>query len=213
MFRSNLLVLASLLVCPALWAQLPTVEVQGLLKGAAILKVAGQSKLIRVGQSLQGVTLLEATSQEATVEIDGVRHVLTMSQRIASSYSVPEIQEVLIQRDEKMQYRAKATINGRSISVLVDTGANIVAMNKSQARALGLDPTSGEPSHVETASGMIEARIVMLDSVDVGGIRVENVRATVLDGAYPTTILLGMTYLRHVNMNESGGILSLSRAF
>jgi len=208
-----LLCLAGLVISPLLWAQSHGVEVQGLFKGAAVLKVDGQSKLIREGQSLGGVTLVKATSDAATVEINGERHVLGMSQRIASNYQVPESREVLIQRDTRMQYQTNATINGRKMRVLVDTGANIVAMNTSHARAIGLDPKSGELSRVETASGVVEARIVMLGSVDLGGIRVENVRASVMDGAHPVTILLGMSYLRHVEIHESGGVLSLSKAY
>ena len=208
-----LLALVGLLVCPVLSAQAPSVEVQGLFKGAAVLKVDGQSKMIRVGQSLGGVTLLKANSESATVEFDGERHILGMSQRISSNYQVPNSQVVLIQRDEMLQCNTKASINGRSMRVLVDTGANIVAMNAAHARAIGLDPKVGEPSRVETASGVVEARIVMLRSVDIGGIRVENVRASVMEGGYPATILLGMSYLRHVEIHENGGVLSLSKAY
>ena len=212
-YRRCLSSITALLFCPVLWAQSPTVEVQGLFTGAAVLEVNGQSKMIRVGQSLGGVTLIEATSKSATIEINGVRSVLGMSQRISSNYQVPETREVLIQRDERLQYNTKASINGRSMRVLVDTGANIVAMNSSHARAIGLDPRAGEGSRVETASGVVEARVVMLRSVDIGGIRVENVRASVLEGAHPATILLGMSYLRHVDIHENDGVLSLSKAY
>jgi aspartyl protease family protein len=34
----------------------------------------------------------------------------------------------------------------------------------------------------------------------------------VVDGEYPTTILLGMSFLRHVKLQEHNGILSLSRS-
>jgi aspartyl protease family protein len=47
--------------------------------------------------------------------------------------------------------------------------------------------------------------------VVVGEIAVENVPAMIVDGAYPATILLGMSYLRHVKLQEHNGILSLSR--
>ena len=80
-------------------------------------------------------------------------------------------------------------------------------------RAIGLDPRAGEGSRVETASGVVQARVVMLRSVDIGGIRVENVRASVLEGAHPATILLGMSYLRHVDIHENDGVLSLSKAY
>ncbi|MFT5710291.1 MAG: aspartyl protease family protein [Halioglobus sp.] len=213
MSKLGLLALVAVFFCHPLWAQFPVVEVHGLLKDAAILGVNGQSKLMRVGESLNGVTLVQASSRSATVEIDGESFELTMSTRISSNYTVPDAREVLIPRNEKMQYQTNASINGRQIAVLVDTGANIVAMNEFHARAIGLPADAGEASRVETASGMTNARVVMLKSVDVGGIRVESVQASVLEGEFPTTILLGMTFLRHVSMSETGGVLSLSTAY
>ena len=213
MSKLGLLALVTVLFCPTSWAQSLEVEVHGLLKDAAILGVNGQSKLVRVGESLDGVTLVQASSRSATVEIDGESHELTMSTHISSNYEVPDTREVLIPRNERMQYQTNASLNGRQMAVLVDTGANIIAMNQSHARAIGLPDNAGDASQVETASGMINARIVMLKSVDVGGIRIENVRASVLEGKFPTTVLLGMTYLRHVSMSEAGGVLSLSAAY
>ncbi len=213
MSKLGLIALVAVLFCHPSWAQPPVVEVHGLLKDAAILGVNGQRKLIRVGESLEGVTLVQADSRSATVEINGKSFELTMSTRISSKYEVPDAREVLIQRNEKMQYQTNASLNGRQMEVLVDTGANIIAMNQSHARAIGLPADAGEASQLETASGVINARVVMLKSVDVGGIRVENVRASVLEGEFPTTILLGMTYLRHVSMSETGGVLSLSTAY
>jgi aspartyl protease family protein len=39
------------------------------------------------------------------------------------------------------------------------------------------------------------------------------VRASVVEGNFPGTILLGMTYLQHVEIQESNGVLSLSKAW
>ena len=97
--------------------------------------------------------------------------------------------------------------------MLVDTGANVVALNSAQAGTLGVDYSAGTTARVETASGMVNAWYVTLQSVDVGGIRVDNVEATVVEGDFPSTILLGMTYLRHVKMEETDGVLSLSRTW
>jgi aspartyl protease family protein len=70
----------------------------------------------------------------------------------------------------------------------------------------------GTPSQVETASGVIDAHSVTLQSVNVGGLQVDNVPATVVEGTYPATILLGMSYLRHVKIQEHDGMLSLSKS-
>jgi aspartyl protease family protein len=56
------------------------------------------------------------------------------------------------------------------------------------------------------------AHVITLNSVAVGGIEVNNVPALVVEGSYPATILLGMSYLQHVKLQEHNGILSLSRS-
>ena len=182
------------------------VEVQALFTDAAMLKIQGQSKMLRVGQSFGGVTLLQATSRAALIELDGERRQVTVSQRISGNYQAPTKRQVSIPRDAMMQYRSQAEINGRRVEVMVDTGANVVAMNSVQAQSLGIKYLEGELSRVITAAGAVDAWMVMLDSVDVGGIRVNSVQASVIEGSHPTTILLGMTYLRHVEMKEKGSV-------
>ena len=169
--------------------------------------------MLKSGQTFAGVTLLEATSEVAVIEINGQRQEVVVSQRITGNYQTPSERQVRIPRDSRMQYQSQAEINGRRVKVLVDTGANVVAMNSIQARALGIDYQSGAPSQVETAAGVVDAWMVTLNSVDVGGIRVNSVRASVIEGSHPATILLGMTFLRHVEMHESDGILLLSRGY
>ena len=194
-------------------ADAPRIQVEALFTGAAVLKIDGQRKTLKVGETYGGVKLLAARSQTCTLEVDGRQTVLGISRRIGSNFEQPKEQVVTIQRDAKLQYQTSATINGRSMPVLVDTGANVVAMSSAHAQTLGLDYSAGIPSKVETASGMVDAHLVNLASVSVGGIQVRNVRATVVEGNFPMTILLGMTYLEHVKMEENNGVLSLSRAW
>lgn len=202
-----------LLVNPAGWAAPPRVEVEALFTNAAVLMIDGERKMLKAGQSYRGVTLVTAVSSKATIEVDGQTRELGVSRHIGTRYENSEPRVVSIPRDARMQYQTTAIINGRSVPVLVDTGANVVALNSAQAGTLGLDYSAGSPARVETASGMVNAWYVTLQSVDVGGIRVDNVEATVVEGDFPSTILLGMTYLRHVKMEEADGVLSLSRTW
>ena len=191
----------------------PSIEVEALLPDTAVLKIDGQRKTLKVGQSFGGVTLIAAYSRTATLEVDGRQMVVGISRRIGATYQEPKEQVVTIARNAMLQYHTTASINGRQVQVLVDTGANVVAISSAQAQALGIDYNAGIPSKVETASGVIPAHIVTLRSVSVGGILVNNVRASVVEGDFPATILLGMTYLQHVKMKEHNGVLSLSRAW
>lgn len=191
----------------------PRIQVEALFKDTAVLKINGQRKTLRVGQSYAGVTLLAAYSRTATLEVDGQQVVLGISRHIGTNYEAPREQVVTIERDAMLQYHTSASINGRNVAVMVDTGANVVALNSALAGSMGIDYESGIPSKVETAGGVIDAWIVTLRSVSVGGIQVENVRASVVEGDFPATVLLGMSFLQHVDISENNGTLSLSRAW
>lgn len=57
------------------------------------------------------------------------------------------------------------------------------------------------------------SQLVTLDTVSVGGIAVRNVQAVVIDGVYPVDILLGMSFLRNVDIKESSGVMQLKGNF
>jgi aspartyl protease family protein len=206
------LLLVSLLLgtLPAQSAE-TSVEVQALLGDTAVLMINGQRKTLRVGESFEGVTVLATQSTEATLEIDGQSNTVGLSQRVGSSFKEPQERVVTIGRDALMRYQTNALINGRNALVVVDTGASAVAMSAAQARSMNIDYSSGVPTTAQTASGTTGAYSIILQSVSVGGIEVNSVPAVVLDGDYPITMLLGMSYLQHVKMQEQNGILSLSK--
>ncbi len=194
-------------------AESPLIEVEALFKDGAVVNIDGQRRTLRVGQSHSGVTLLSAYSRTATFEVDGRQLVLGISRRIGTNYQEPVKQVVTIERNAQLQYQTTASINGRRVQVMVDTGANVVALSSQQAEGMGIDYRTGIPARVETASGVVNAWVVTLRSVGVGNIRVQNVRASVLEGQFPATVLLGMSFLQHVDLSENNGVLSLSRAW
>ncbi|MEP5764888.1 MAG: retropepsin-like aspartic protease [Halieaceae bacterium] len=192
---------------------LADIKVLGLFKGAALIEVDGQQKLVKVGQKWKGVAILEANSKQAVADVNGERMTLKVSSHIGSSYQKPANTTVRIPKNANRQYITNAQINGRGTQVLVDTGANIVALNSLTARALGIDFDDAPQSQVATASGIVPAYTVMLDKVDVGGITVRRVQASIVTGSFPETVLLGMSYLQHVKMTEQDGILLLTNKY
>lgn len=181
------------------------------MPGMVVLTIDGVRHTLKRGATAAGVTLIDATAEKAVVEIAGQQRMLSVSDRVSGAFSAPALRQIDIPRNERMQYQTTALINGRRVDVLVDTGANIVAMNAAQAQRLGIAPGAGQPARVETAGNALTGRTINLDSVDVGGIRVDNVLATVLEGDFPRMVLLGMTFLEHVSLQERNGILSLTR--
>ena len=207
-----------LILIPLLWVgavfAAPNIEVEALMPpNTAVLKIDGQRKMLKVGETFNGITLIAAYSRTATLEVDGQQMVVGISRRIGANYQEPKERVVTIKRNNQLQYHTTASINGRSMPVLVDTGANLVAMSEVHAKSLNIPFETGARGKVETASGLVDAWVITLRSVSVGGIKVEGVQATVVQGSFPNTILLGMSYLQHVEMKESSGILSLSRAW
>ncbi|AQA16851.1 hypothetical protein BST95_00045 [Halioglobus japonicus] len=209
---ATILLAAALLSAPLRTIADPHIEIEGLMPpNAAVVNVDGQRKMVKVGQTFQGVTLIAVYTRTATLEVDGNETVVGLSRKVGANYQPPSEQVVTIQINPSLQYRTNATINGRQAEVLVDTGANVMAMNLGEARRLGVKAEDGSPTRVETASGNVRAYLVNLKAVDVGGIKVNNVQAAVLEGDQPSTVLLGMTWLRHVKIEEKQGVMTLTK--
>ncbi len=190
------------------------IQASGLFRDRAILTIGGESRLLRVGEiSPEGVKLVASDSSQAVIEIDGEREVLTLSGRIAATFSQAEVAEVRIQRGADSHYSVWGTINGRNVEMLVDTGASAVAMNSGQARRLGIDYENGQPGIATTASGRVDTRIVTLNRVSIGNISVDNVSAVVIEGDYPPRILLGNSLLSRIEMSEESGVLVLRQKY
>lgn len=190
------------------------VEVQALMKGSAILRIDQQQRLLRAGQrSPEGVLLVSASPREAVVEIDGRRRALNLSSHIAGSFDAPEHSEVAIHRNDRLQYITTALINDRRTLVLVDTGANSVAMNSGDARRLGIDYRKGRPATIRTASDVVPGYEVVIDKIAIGGVAASYVAATVIEGSFPEKILLGTTFLQHVGLREENGVMYLRQKY
>ena len=111
-----------------------------------------------------------------------------------------------------------ATVNGNCQGTfVVDTGADALTISGAFARRLGVGAGSNAtPSKVTLADGTtVDAKAVLLDSVQVGEARVERVEAVVLEQPPARDVdgLLGMSFLRHfvARIDGSTGKLVLTR--
>ncbi len=189
----------------------PPVEVLALFKDRAVLRGHGGEQMLHAGEtSRDGVTLLQANAGRARVEYHGEVFDLPLSRQVSARFHPVEPRRIAISSDAQGQYRIRGAINGVFVDFLVDTGASVVAMSRAHARTLGLDPERGDRGMVQTAQGTVASHFVTLDTVVVAGITVHHVRAAVIDGDYPAEILLGMSFLHSVGMEESQGVLTLT---
>lgn len=206
------LIMAVLLVYGATAAAAPQVRVVGLFPNAAVLSIDGERKLVRVGQAgPQGVEVVRADSQSATLRINGVEstHLLTR-EYTGTDYAEPERQSLSLPRGKGGHYWVSGLVNGRSMSFMLDTGATSIAFSARHAQRLGLDfRNQGIPMQVSTASGEENAWRIKLNSVKISGIEVLGVEAVVLEGEFPRDALLGMSFLNRISWREEQGVLVL----
>ncbi len=118
----------------------------------------------------------------------------------------PSYRKVALRADRLGHFQADATVNGRAVPVIVDTGATTVALTEDSARRLGIAlQRSDYTLPISTANGVIPAAPVMLSEVRIGGVSVRNVQAVVVSGDALPVNLLGMTFLSRLTKFEIGG--------
>lgn len=117
------------------------------------------------------------------------------------------IPEVVLRRNRAGHYVTGGRINGTPVVFMVDTGATDVALPLGLARRLDLSLRPGGISM--TANGQVETWRTRLASVDVGGLLLRDVRATVLPNMPGEEVLLGMSYLKHLELIQRGDTLTL----
>jgi aspartyl protease family protein len=221
----NKTIITLLFLCSALsWrsvaAQSVDFKVIALFKNAAMIEHGGKQKLLRSGQNYKNsITLIAADSHAATFLIDGKEIVLGLHKNkiggmVLAKDKPKEAKFVRIARDGTGMYRTVGFINGVQVNFLVDTGASQVAMNERTARRIGIQyKLYGQKTGVSTAAGRSMAWFLSLDKVNVGGVELKQVEALVIKGSGPDEVLLGMSFLRQLRMQDDGNLLKLSKKF
>ena len=108
--------------------------------------------------------------------------------------------------DPRGHFLANAVVNGRSIDVIVDTGATTVALSEATARRIGVFvPRSAFTRPISTANGVVNVASVTLDEVRLGSVSVRGVEAVVIPGDALSVSLLGMSFLNRLSRFEFAG--------
>lgn len=115
--------------------------------------------------------------------------------------------EVVLRRNRMGHYLANGSINGVEVTFLLDTGATGVALSPDVARQAGV--RRGQPVVTRTANGNARGYLTELDSVRVGDIEQRGVRATVSPGLAGMEVLLGMSFLKNLELIQRGDTLTL----
>lgn len=209
------LLLALLAAAASTAAAAIDVTVVGLFSGRAVITVdRGAPRTLRIGETTpEGVKLVAADSTSATVEIEGKRLTLEMGQHFESAAQTGSRREVKLPADSHGHFVADGSVNGAHIRFLVDTGATLVSIPAADATRLGIDYRKGRRGISQTANGAVPFWRVILDSVTVGGVTLNNVEGAVHEGPGLDTALLGMSFLNRTEMRREGTYLTLTKRY
>lgn len=191
---------------------LPSVTLQGLFPERAVLLIDGTIRFLAVGAaSPEGVVLLEADSERALVRVgDETRELSLGSAPLSISQKPRALAALKLVPESNGHYFVDGTINGGGVRFLVDTGATVVAINRQTARRLGLlYRTDGRPGRIETASGLVDAWYVTFESVSARTLSLKRVEGVVVEGEYPSTALLGQSFLNAFTLKREGPVLEI----
>lgn len=156
--------------------------------------------------SPEGVRLLDIKNGSAAVlQIDGRTVELGLGQATTRA--------TVLRADSRGHFVVTATINGVPVPAVIDTGASGILVNWEQALQMGIDPRRGQRVPTQTANGLAYVYSVTFARVQVGDIVLVNVPGAVAEGGAERlpVVLIGMSFLRHVEMRRSGDTMTLSR--
>ncbi len=199
------LILAALALAAAAEANATSVLLMTAGPARAQLLVDDRSlRALRAGErSPEGVALVTATTESATLIVDGRETVLRLGERNDG--------KVTLFADRDRRFRARVQVNGTPAIGLIDTGAEAVTIGRRLATALGIDYARGRRAKLNTVVGPVPGFLVTLASVKIGPIEVAAVPAVVADSDAPEfgLVLVGATFLGRVHLEQYGNRLTL----
>jgi len=127
------------------------------------------------------------------------------NQDLSLSLDADGARKLILQRNRFGHYVASGSINNTPVVFLLDTGASDVSVPEKLAQEIGLK--RGRPMIYQTANGTITVYATRLDKVDLGGIVLGQVRASINPNMQGNKVLLGMSFLKHLEFTQRGDTL------
>ena len=191
------------------------VNIVGLFSNKAVMIINdGKPKTLSVGQSVDGVKLIAADSSSATLLIEGKTTLLGMGQAASvGETSANNNPSVTLYASAGGHFVSECKINGAALKFLIDTGATTVALNSGDAKFAKIDYKKGEPVLVSTANGVVTAYRVTIANLKIGGITLSQVEGSVLEGGFPSVVLMGMSALNRMEVKHQGSTMTLTKKY
>lgn len=113
---------------------------------------------------------------------------------------------MVIDGDRQGHFLAATAVEGRHLTMMVDTGASLVALSHEDAAAVGIRPAPGDYlARMSTANGEVAGALVRIREIRIGEIHVRDVEAVVMPRGLLRTSLLGMSFLRQLRGFDIAG--------
>lgn len=128
------------------------------------------------------------------------------NQNISATWD-KDVAEVKLTQNRYGHYLANGKINHLPVTFLLDTGATLISIP--EPIALQLKLKRGLSAKSRTANGTITVYDTRLNSVSIGSIELNNIRATINPHMKSDEILLGMSFMKHLEMTQKGKELIL----
>lgn len=129
------------------------------------------------------------------------------NQQVDSLITADGMREIVLQRNRAGHYVVTGSINGAPVEFLLDTGATEVSIPQAVAEGLGLQ--AGAPQSAQTANGVIVTYATLLDRIALGDIVLDDIRANINPHMGGEEVLLGMSFLKHIEFTQRGNTLTL----
>jgi aspartyl protease family protein len=210
-----LAMMASALLLGAAAARAQTVSMGGSLGDKALLVIDGTPRTVATGSTVQGVKLVHVSANEAIVEVAGQRRTLALGGQlnVGGGADAPGGgSTIVLSADAAGHFWTSGIVNGRSVRLLVDTGATNVAMSQDEADRLGIAYRDGQRGLANTANGQVVTYRVPLTAVRVGDVTVYNVAATIVPLPMDY-VLLGNSFLTRFQMKRENDTLTLVKRY
>ena len=158
-----------------------------------------------------GLVTLYAYKEELTPIATRVVGELLPGTAMTVETSAGDLAEVKIRKRLNGHFTAEVEVNGKPVSMIVDTGASSIVLTPEDARAAGIDVdemTFRVP--VLTANGRTMAARIWLEDVAIGPLDRTRVEALIAQPGALSQSLLGMSFLSRLRSYEfSGDYLTL----
>lgn len=129
------------------------------------------------------------------------------NQNVTSQQSLDNTRTVILKRNKSGHYIATGHINNHAVELIIDTGATDISVPAKLAGKLNLK--KGAPVKTITANGTITTYATTLNTVQLGDIVINNVRASL--NPHSNEVLLGMSFLKQLEFTQRGNTLTIKQ--